>query len=86
MKIWITAPYDDRGIREVDTNDDPTGDVFSVDDTNGLRTDYYHWHTEGDGWHRTREAAVNKARQFRQQRIENAALEIARLSALAPIS
>ena len=84
MKIWLTPPYSDDGIEEVDTIADPVGDTFSVV-SNRWRIDYVNWFREGATWHHTREKALAAAQEFRRQRIENAALEAARLVLLPAI-
>ena len=81
MKIWITAPFDDRGVEEMDTLEDPAGDVFSTDHGSHVST-YRHWHKEGEGWHRTHEAAIAKAIEFRAERIAKAQATIDHVNAL----
>ena len=85
MKIWLTAPYDDQGIKEVEPETDPVGNCFSVID-HGQRTWYNEWFHEGLTWHRTKEAAVAAAEEFRLHRIQEAADTVARLARLPPVA
>ena len=85
MKIWLTSPFDDNGIREIDTDSDPVGDIFSYT-ADGLTITYQNWYKEGKTWHRTKAAAIVAAENFRLKRIADAVRTIAHLSSLAPIS
>lgn len=87
MKAWITAPFDDDGIEEIEI-------IGKPDDANlqfrragsPCREQSCHWYEEGVTWHRSYKAALQAARKLRAERIEKAGREIARLAALPPIS
>jgi hypothetical protein len=75
MKIYLTAPYDPDGIEEIDTFDDPRGDVFSWKGKDGIQHTSYFWFREGATWHRTKRAALAAAKNFRKQWIVKARAE-----------
>ncbi len=81
MKIWVTSPFDDGGIKEMETIGDPVGDIFRC--TDGCT--YQNWYRAGRSWHRSRDAAVIAAANFRAARIARAAAEIAKLAALPAV-
>lgn len=84
MKIWLTPPYADEGLTEVETVGEPNGDVFTYTE-NGFQHTAVNWFREGSTWHRTKDAAAEAATRFRYKRIAAATAEVARLAALPPI-
>jgi len=81
MKVWLT-PQD---------SDDPPEEVkVSAELRRGIEYNkhgrtWLYYGTEGEAWHRDREAAVAAAREFRRRRIAMAEAELARLLALEPV-
>ena len=86
MRIWITYPYDDTGVR--------VGTLGPPDHTGWRPLDYGLWDGrvwgweayEGVMWHRTRKAAVKKAVEHRAERLAKATQEAAHLRALPLIA
>ena len=83
MKVYLTAPFDDNGVEEIDVEGEPS-DAFIV--WNGGRTWARRWYKEGFTWHRDREAAIAKAKEFRDARIFKGTQEISRLAQLPEIA
>jgi len=87
MRIWITAPFDDTGIKVIETLGEPEGDTFSwQEEPYGSIWTSNGWYTEGFTWHRTESAAFEAAAKYRAERIAKATADAARIAALPPVS
>ena len=84
MKVWMTLPFDDNGIRPM--NAVVGGGWLSTNDFGGTTSYSLAYHREGVMWHRTKRAALKQAEKFRAERIAKAEAEVARLAALPPIA
>lgn len=87
MKAWITAPFDDDGIKEIEIIGEPT-DAFLQFYWKGhpYLNESYHWYREGHTWHRNYDDAVKSAYKNRSDRIAKAAAEIAHINGLAALT
>ena len=85
MKIWLTARYDPKGIEEAEVTDDSTdANLIFLGDKLGQRS--HNWFIEGVSWHRTKEAAVEAARQHRANWIKETTERAAEVAAFPSIA
>lgn len=85
MKGFITLPFHDDGIREVEILSAHSNGTLSYSDGGGCVCYSFGWLVEGATWHRKRKDAVKTAKIHRQNRIAEAAKELHRLIELPPI-
>jgi hypothetical protein len=80
MKVYITAPFDDNGIEEVDADIVDQANGILGYTVNGLRITAYRF-----DWHTDRDDAVATAREHRRARIAEAFAALDRLKTLPEI-
>lgn len=86
MKAWITPPFLDEGIEEIEIIGEPRDANLQFRRRGyGGREQSCYWYIEGVSWHRTKKAAIKAAEINRAARIAKAAKEIAHVSALPPL-
>lgn len=86
MKLWLTAPYDPNGIEEIDTVQGPDNCGCFRYLKKGLIWQSSNWFREGFSFHRTREAAVEKAREHRAKWLRERAAELTMVASLPEIN
>lgn len=83
MKGYITYPFDDRGVQQVDV-------ISATDKSVRFRDGFGYvtsiWNLEEDRFHTEKDEALKAAERLRATRIRKATDEISRLRALAPVS
>jgi hypothetical protein len=87
VKAWITAPFDDDGIQEIEIIGEPN-DANLLFRRKGCPFGHeqsINWYREGFTWHRSYAAALEMAAEHRKTRIAKAATECARVAALPPL-
>ena len=84
MKIWLTLPFNDNGIEEVELIEGPDDGCLRYWRGPGRNLD--EGRKEGVDWHRTYEGAIAGALTWRTKRIEAALKEISHVNALPPLS
>ena len=77
MKVWISKYALTSGIKECDVRD--CGDGMVAD---GNRASVFFYHGEGCEWHRSKEAALSRAREMRFVKIVSLKKQIAKLEAM----
>ena len=77
MKVWITKYALTSGIKEIECEDCENGAVKEIE--NSLPTFY---HGEGKEWHQTKESAIQKAEEMRQNKIASLKKQIEKLERL----
>lgn len=73
MKVWITKYAFTKGIYEVKVTTSCLPSMVSGPGT------FEHYHGEGIEWHRTREAAVQRANKMRTAKIKSLQKSLAKL-------
>ena len=80
MKVWITKYALSEGIKEVEAelclDTDKTGNMIKCELISGFNS---YFHGEGRDWHKTREAAIKKAEEMRQKKIESLKKQLQKL-------
>jgi hypothetical protein len=80
MKIWVTKHCFTAGITEHDAEELESGMVVVRRDAPNCLDQYYHG--EGRDWHKTRESAVNRAREMKIKKLQSLDKQIKKISAI----
>lgn len=77
MKVWISRYALTKGIYEIEAEEISPGDVMNLGKCS-WDNEYYH----GNDWHRTKQAAIDRAEEMRRMKIQSLKKQLDKLEKL----